>query len=228
MRQHDRARNALSCAVVGCGYVADLYMKAFRGLPVHVEAVCDIQSDRLAKFCSRHRVRQGFASLKDLLQTCRLDFVVIATPAASRVSLSHLALDHGVVVVVEKPACFSLAEAKTLADRSAKTGVPVAVMQNYRFKPPMLKAMTLYQSGEIGKLRRIDCVYHGGVPATKQASWRREEQTHRMLLYEWAEHFLDLEVAFAGPIRRILSGRTNYRDAEDSSRTIDALIEHSS
>ena len=91
----------------------------------------------------------------------------------------------------------------------------------------MLKAMALYQSGEIGKLRRIDSVYHGGVPASEQESWRRELQTHRMLLYEWAEHFLDLEVAFAGPIRRILSGRTNYRDAEDSSRTIEALIEHS-
>ena len=227
MRQHDRGRNALRCAVAGCGYIADLYMQAFRGLPVHVEAVCDIQSDRLAKFCSRHRVRQGFASLKDLLQTCRLDFVVIATPPASHVSLSHLALDHGVAVVVEKPACLLLAEAKTLADRSAKTAVPVAVMQNYRFKSPMLKAMALYQSGEIGKLRRIDCVYHGGVPASEQASWRRELQTHRMLLYEWAEHFLDLEVAFAGPIRRILSGRTNYRNAEDSSQTIEALIEHS-
>jgi len=228
MRQHDPARNALRCAVVGCGYIADLYMQAFRSLPVHVEAVCDIQPHRLAKFCSRHRVREGFASLKDLLQTCHLDFVVIATPPASHVSLSHLALDHGVAVVVEKPACLSLAEAKTLADRSAKTAVPVAVMQNYRFKSPMLKAMALYQSGEIGKLRRIDCVYHGGVPAMKQASWRREEQTQRMLLYEWAEHFLDLEVAFAGPIRRILFGRTNYRDAEDSSRTIEALIEHSS
>jgi predicted dehydrogenase len=131
-------------------------------------------------------------------------------------------------VVVEKPACLSLAEAKTLADRSAKTAVPIAVMQNYRFKSPMLKAMALYQSGEIGKLRRIDCIYHGGVPASEQESWRREEQTHRMLLYEWAEHFLDLEVALAGPIRRILSVRTNYRDVEESARTIEALIEHCS
>ena len=49
-----------------------------------------------------------------------------------------------------------------------------------------------------------------------------------MLLYEWAEHFLDLEVAFAGPIRKILSVRSNYRDADENSRTIEALIEHSS
>ncbi len=228
MRQHDSARKTLRCAVIGSGYIADLYMQAFRGLPVQVEAACDIQPDRLAKFCSRHRIKQGFASLHDLLQARHLNFVVIATPSPSHAALSNLAIDHGVAVVVEKPACLSLAEAKTLVDRSSKTGVPIAAMQNYRFKSPMLKAMALYRRGEIGKLRRIDCIYHAGVPASEQASSRREEQTHRMLLYEWAEHFLDLEVAFAGPIRRILPARTNYRDADESTQTIEALIEHSS
>jgi predicted dehydrogenase len=228
MRQHDQVRKTLRSAVIGCGYIADLYMQALRGLPVRVEAVCDTQAERVAKFCSRYRIKQGFSSCKELLQACNVDFIVIATPPSSHASLANLALDHSVAVVVEKPACLSLAEAKTLADRSTKTAVPVAVMQNYRFKSPMLKAMALYQSGEIGKLRRIDCIYHGGVPASEPESWRREEQTHRMLLYEWAEHFLDLEVAFAGPIRKILSVRTNYRDAEESAKTIEALIEHSS
>src|ERR1700693_1887435 len=129
MRQHDRARKTLRCAVIGCGYIADLYMQAFRGLPGQVEAVCDIKPDRLATFCSRHRIKHGFASFKDLLQSTNLDFAVIATPPASHASLSHLALDHGVAVVVEKPACLSFAEAKTLADRSTKTAVPIAVMQ---------------------------------------------------------------------------------------------------
>jgi len=228
MRQHERPRSMLRCAVIGCGYIADLYMQAFRGLPVLVEAACDIYPDRVAKFCSQYRVKQGFASLKELLQSCSVDFIVVATPPASQSGLSNLALDHGVAVVVEKPACLSLAEAKTLADRSAKIGVPIAVMQNYRFKSPILKAMALYQSGEIGKLRRIDCIYHGGVPASEPAPWRGEQQTHRLLLYEWAEHFLDLEVAFAGPIRKILSVRSNSRDADQNSPTIEALIEHSS
>jgi predicted dehydrogenase len=219
-------RNTLRCAVIGCGDIADLYMQAFRGLPVRVEAACDIEPNHLAKFRSRYRIKRGFASLEELLQGCNLDFTVIATPSTVHASLSNLALDHGVAVVLEKPARLSVAEAKTLADRSAKTAIPIAVMQNYRFKSTVLKALALCQSGEIGKLRRIDCVYHGGEPALQRESWRRQEQTHRLLLYEQAEHFLDLEVAFAGSIRKILSVRTSYRDAEDSARTIEALIEH--
>ena len=221
------SRNTLRCAVIGCGDIADLYMQAFRGLPVGVEAACDIDPNRLAKFRSRYRIKRGFASFKELLQSCNLDFTVIATPSTVHASLSNLALDHGVAVVLEKPARLSIAEAKTLAERSAKTAVPISVMQNYRFKSPMLKALALYQSGEIGKLRRIDCIYHGGEGALQQQSWRPQEQTHRLLLYEQAERFLDLEVAFAGPIRKILSVRTSYRDAEESARTIEALIEHS-
>jgi predicted dehydrogenase len=228
MRQHKRPRNTLRCAVIGCGYIADLYMQAFRSLPVQVEAACDIEPDRVAKFCSQHQIKQGFVSFKELLQSCPVNFVVITTPPASQSGLSNLALDHGVAVVVEKPACLSLAEAKTLADRSAKIGVPIAVMQNYRFKSSILKAMALCQSGELGKLRRIDCIYHVGVPASEPAPWRGEQQTHRMLLYEWAEHVLDLEVAFAGPIRKILSVRSNYQDTDESSPTIEALIEHCS
>jgi predicted dehydrogenase len=203
-------------------------MQAFRGLPVGVEAACDIDPNRLAKFRSRYRIKRGFASFKELLQSCNLDFTVIATPSTVHASLSNLALDHGVAVVLEKPARLSIAEAKTLAERSAKTAVPISVMQNYRFKSPMLKALALYQSGEIGKLRRIDCIYHGGEPALQQQSWPRQEQIHRLLLYQQAERFLDLEIAFAGPIRKILSVRTSYRDTEESARTIEALIEHSS
>src|SRR6476620_4197879 len=120
MRQHDQVRKTLRCAVVGCGYIADIYMQAFRGLPVRVEAVCDIQPERLARFCSRHGIKHSFASCKELLQACNLDFVVTATPPSPHASFANPALDHSVAVVVEKPACLSLAEAKTLSDRSAK------------------------------------------------------------------------------------------------------------
>ena len=64
MRQHEQPHNALRCAVIGCGYIADLYMQAFHGLPVRVEAACDIEPDHLAGFCSRYRIKQAFASFK--------------------------------------------------------------------------------------------------------------------------------------------------------------------
>lgn len=229
MRFRSGNGDALDCGIVGCGYIADVYMEAFRGLPgLRVRAACDTDPGRLAGFCSRHRLDRGFASLEDLLRSCQPTFVVIATPPVAHAALCRTALDHGVAALVEKPACLSLAEAKALAERSAKTGVPVAVMQNYRFKPPVLKAMALHRRGELGELRRIDCVYHGGVPSGQKEAWRREERKNRLLLYEWAEHFLDIEVVFAGPVREILAVRTSRKKEEDSTLAVEALVKHSS
>lgn len=223
------SRQRLLCGIVGCGYIADVYMEAFRGLPdVRVAAACDADSERLAAFCSRYRVARGFACAEQLLDDGELSFVVIATPPSTHHSLCGAAIDHGVPVVVEKPVCLSLVEAQELAERAAAKAVPVAVMQNYRFKNSVLKARRLQQCGELGELRRVDCVYHGGTPLNHKERWRQEERRNRLLLYEWAQHFLDIEVAFAGPVKRILDVRAARQPVLDSTMAVHALVEHAS
>ncbi len=219
----------LSCGIIGCGYIADIYMEAFRGLPqVRVAAACDTDSERLAAFCSRYRVGRGFAGMEELLESGELSFVVIGTPPFTHHLLCRTAIDHGVPTLVEKPVCLSLAEAQELAEFSARTGVPVAVMQNYRFKDAVLRALQLQQSGELGELRRVDCVYHGGTPQSQKEKWRQQERHNRLLLYEWAEHFLDIEVAFAGPVKSIHAVHVTHNPELDSTVTVQALIEHAS
>ncbi len=220
-------RQQLRCGMVGCGYISDVYMEAFRGLPeVRVAAACDTDAERLAAFCAKYRIDRGFTDVGELLECDKLSFVVIAAPPSTHYGLCRAALDRGVPVLVEKPACMSLAEAQELAERSARTGVPVAVMQNYRFKDAVLKARRLQQSGELGELRRVDCIYHGGNPGDQKETWRQQERQNRLLLYEWAEHFLDIEVAFAGPVKRILEVRAATHPGEDSTLAVNALVEH--
>lgn len=219
----------LTCGIVGCGYIADVYMEAFRGLRgVEVVAACDTNTARMETFCSRHRVPWSCASFEDLLGGARPGFVVIATPPSTHAMLCRAAIDRGVPVLVEKPACFSLAEARELVARAARAGVPVAVMQNYRYKTNVQKALELHRRGELGELRRIDCVYYGGAPSVQKEAWRREERPGRLLLYEWAEHFLDIEVAFAGPVREVLAAYARRHAADESALSIEALVRHES
>jgi predicted dehydrogenase/nucleoside-diphosphate-sugar epimerase len=223
------ASRGLACAIVGCGYIADVYMEALRGWPgVEVVAACDTHNPRLEAFCSRYRVPLSYASFDDLLREARPRFAVIATPPSTHAALCRAAIDAGVAVLVEKPACLCLAEARDLAARAARAGVPVAVMQNYRFKSNVQKALALCRSGELGELRRVDCSFHSGALAQQPEAWRRDERRNRLLLYEWAEHFLDLEVAFAGPLREILAARVRHNDAADSTLDVEALVQHKS
>lgn len=220
-------RQRLQCAIVGCGYISDVYMEAFRGLPeVRVAAACDTDAERLAAFCAKYRIERGFTDVGKLMERDELSFVVIATPPSTHQPLCQAALDRGVPVVVEKPICLSLREAQELAERSARTGVPVAVMQNYRFKDAVLKARRLQQNGELGELRRVDCIYHGGNPGNHKEKWRQQERQNRLLLYEWAEHFLDIEIAFAGPVKKLLDVRAPTRPGRESTLAVNALVEH--
>ncbi len=217
----------LSCGIAGCGYIADIYMEAFRRLPhVGVAAACDTDAARLSAFCSKYRVARSYASVEELLDSVELSFVVIATPPFTHHALCAAAIERGVPALVEKPLCLSLAEARDLAERAARKGVPVAVMQNYRFKGTVLKAQQLQRSGELGELRRVDCVYHGGAPQLQKEQWRQQERSNRLLLYEWAEHFLDIQVAFAGPVRNIRAVHVTQKPDADSTLAVHALIEH--
>lgn len=220
-------RSVLQCGMVGCGYIADIYMEALRGISgVSVAGICDTDPERLTAFGAKYGVPRRFSRIEELLAAGNLDFLIISTPPSSHHALCRVAIDRGVPLLVEKPVTMSLAEAREIADRAAERGVPIGVMQNYRFKDAVLQAQRAIETRELGALRRVDCVYHGGSPLSHTAPWRREEIRNRLLLYEWAEHFIDLEVAFAGPINSILSIHVTRHSEVESTLGVHALVEH--
>ena len=71
--------------------------------------------------------------LEDLLS--RVDAVTICTPTESHFAIARRAIELGRHVFVEKPVCSSNAEAESLVDMAAQSGVMGAVGQIERFNP---------------------------------------------------------------------------------------------
>jgi predicted dehydrogenase len=223
----EKIQPILRCGIVGCGYIADIYMEALRGISeVSMTAICDTDTERLAAFGARYNVSHRFSRIEEMLANGNLDFLVVATPPSSHYSLCTVAIDQGVPLLVEKPVTMSLDEARELANRAVEQGVQIGVTQNYRFKDVVLQARQAVESGELGELRRIDCIYHGGSPLADTTPWKREEITNRLLLYDRAEHFIDLEVAFAGPIESVLGIHVIRHSEVESTLGVHALVEH--
>ena len=123
-------------------------------------AVCDADETRLAKFPAALRFGQAEA----LMDSGRVDAVLIATPHFAHVPLGIAALARGLHVLVEKPIAVHKADALCLlaAAASAKTSgtsssaPPVfAAMFNQRTDPRYRRLRALLQSGELGAVRRI-------------------------------------------------------------------------
>jgi predicted dehydrogenase len=111
----------------------------------------------------------------------RMDFVVIATPNHLHYEPARLALESGFHVVVDKPMCFSLEEARALQEVVERSGKILAVTYTYSGYPMVKQARSLVADGRIGRVRKIYAEYTQGwlssnleASGSKQASWRTD------------------------------------------------------
>ena len=111
----------------------------------------------------------------------RMDFLAIVTPNHMHFPPAKMALENGFHVLSDKPATFSLAEAKALGAIVKKSGLLYGLTHNYTGYPMIKQAREMIAAGALGKIRKIVVEYPQGWLATnieatgqKQAAWRTD------------------------------------------------------
>ena len=91
--------------LVGCGFVAELHMHAYRrvyGVDVEVRAVA-ARGDHVADFARRHQIPVTCRSFRDLIAYGELDVIDICTPPNLHAAMIVDAMQAGKHVICEKP-----------------------------------------------------------------------------------------------------------------------------
>ena len=91
--------------LVGCGFVAELHMYAYKrvyGLDAAVTAVV-ARSDRVLDFAKKHQIRATYRDFRDLLADREIDVVDICTPPMLHATMIVEAVRAGKHVICEKP-----------------------------------------------------------------------------------------------------------------------------
>lgn len=108
-----------------------------------------------------------------------MDFVSIVTPNFMHFPPAKLALENGFPVICDKPATFTLDEAKELKKVVEQTGLTFALTHNYTGYPMVKEARDMIKKGKLGKVRKVIVEYPQGWLSTplekegsKQAAWR--------------------------------------------------------
>ena len=114
-------------AIIGCGFVADLYMRSLASHPeVTACAAYDRDHARLAAFCAHWGVAPA-ADLAGLLVTLGTDGVVLnLTNPGAHYEVNRACLDAGHHVYSEKPLAMELAQAHDLYDLATARGLMLA------------------------------------------------------------------------------------------------------
>lgn len=91
--------------LVGCGFVSELHMYAFRrvyGLDVEVAAV-GARGDHVVEFAARHNIPRVYRSFAELIADRALDVVDICTPPNLHAEMIVASMQAGKHVICEKP-----------------------------------------------------------------------------------------------------------------------------
>ncbi len=204
-----------SVALIGCGYVADLYMTSLRLYPdITVLGAHDRDARRLAAFCG-HWQLPAWDSLPGLLEALPEGCVVLnLTNPSSHAEVSRAVLEAGHHCYSEKPLALDMETARALADLAQARGLllssaPCSVLGE--------TAQTLGKALRDGIAGTPRLVYaeldDGFIPQAPLADWRSDsgapwpaqDEFATGCTLEHAGYYLTWLIAHFGPVTRVVA-----------------------
>ncbi len=143
-------------AVVGSGYWGKNLVRNFHELGA-LAAICDKDSQVLAKFEEMYQGIPGFQDVNNLLDSHApgIDAIVIATPAETHYDLAKRGLSAGKHVFVEKPLALTEEEGKALVQLAEQNQLTLMVGHILQYHGAVIKLKELVDSGELGKIQYL-------------------------------------------------------------------------
>lgn len=112
-------------AIIGCGFVADYYLKTLSSYPeLEIAGVMDRIQERATRFSAYHSV-PAYESLDALLNDASVELVLNLTNPRSHYEVSKAALEAGKHVYSEKPLAMAMAEAEELVQLAEQKGLQI-------------------------------------------------------------------------------------------------------
>ena len=147
---------------------------------------------------------QHFDNLESLLSS-NAQIICVTTPADTHFDYAKMAILAGKHVIVEKPFCETLCQAKELYQLAEKHRVKITPYQNRRYDSDFLTARQILSSKDLGPLLEIESNHTHYRPDKANVRGGRLKGS----IYGHAVHFIDQIVALFGQPDRIISDTCN-------------------
>jgi predicted dehydrogenase len=164
----------------------------------------------------------------------RIDFVSIVTPNRSHFAVAKTFLQAGFHVVCDKPMTYSLQEAEELVRIVERSELVFALTHNYTGHPLIRHARTLFQSGEMGSVRKVIVEYLQDflmVPheklGQKQAAWRVDPAQSGLggTIGDIGTHCVNLlEYVTGDPIAELCADKSTFLPDRALDEDVNALL----
>lgn len=143
----------IGIAVVGLGYWGPNLLRVLGdNLDAEVRWICDLDTERLAKYRRRHPGARVTTRIERVLTDVDVDAVIIATPVHTHYTLASQALSAGKHVFVEKPLAQSAELADDLAELARARGRILMCGHTFLYSPPVRAVKRMIEAGTLGDI----------------------------------------------------------------------------
>ena len=201
----------MKVCVVGCGNISKLHIKAIEENPdLELAGVCDIKKER-ALLAAIQTGAEAYTDYYEMIKAVRPACVHICTPHYLHTPFALFALENGVNVLIEKPCSTSLKEIDELCAAQKKSGLAVGVCFQNRYNACVLKAKSMIESGEYGKIKAL----RGFVTWSRGEDYYSDDWHGTLekecggVLINQAIHTIDLLQMLGGGCQRVISHTFN-------------------
>lgn len=171
----------LKGAVIGCGGLGRVHIgNLLRMEDVELVAVCDIVPEQFTRVINTNQGKGAtfdlsgvnkYTDAEEMLAKEQLDFAVVALPTYLHEPYSVMALNKGLHVLCEKPMARSVEGCRNMVEAAKRNGKTLMIGQTLRFSFAYEKIKEVYDSGEYGKLLRLEMSRNSPPPIWAWENW---------------------------------------------------------
>lgn len=202
-------KNRYGICLVGCGMIGHVHAREWGNLRDRVDLyVCDLEGSLAAKIADENRVAGIFKTMDEALADERIDALDICLPHHLHYGAAMKAFEAGKHVFMEKPIANSLAEADAMTEKAVSSGLVLAVLENFRYEPGVIRASELMAAGVIGEPFMINIHELSGyidmLACMKTYEWRMKAETGGGgILFDRGIHLMAMANMLGGPVKSV-------------------------
>ena len=204
-------------AVVGCGRISKNHFGSIEQHQEKIElvSICDNRPDILSEYEKKYKVK-GYLDQEDMLKNEDLDLVALCTPSGKHAEQTELCAKYKINVITEKPMATRWEDGVRMVKACDRAGVKLLVVKQNRRNPTLQLLKRAIIEKRFGKIHMVQTNVFWNRPQKyyDQDSWRGTWKLDGGAFMNQASHYVDLLDWLIGPIDKIHSMLSTFRNIE--------------
>ena len=202
----------IGIGIVGGGYMGKAHAVAMRAVAAlfdtelrpRLEVVCATTDASAARYRDAYGYAQATTDWRMLVESDRVEAVVVAAPQATHRQIACAALALGKPVLNEKPLGASIEDAEAMAAAARASGAINMIGFNYMLSPASQAVLRLVRDGALGRIVSFRAEHTEDFHADPNgpANWRSEGRANGNM-GDLAPHIVNAALRLMGPIASV-------------------------